>query len=1037
MGLEKKPGNNDAHEVLSVLTSQINGLLDDLDTTLSSQFKLLDFESEDISETNVIGDGFAADVSDFDEYTSDNINFAKIVDYFRTSQNNFTSMIFRYSLFKNGEGKFIIAGPKCIDLLGVEPEALIKDNSLFWNCIGENDRELLNDKFVLSAKNMIEIEELVSFEIDGNTRWYKILGIPDNTIGGSVFLDGVIIDETEYLKAKHELKGKEQLLKSILDHAGDAFYLSDFDSAKIMDVNLLSSEATGYTKYELLNMHVFDLDCSTNSVDDVKLLWQDLKEGQHLSLETVHKRKDNSKFPVEVKISKVVIEGKSYVFGFARDISERKEAEKELLLSKYIIDNASVGIFRIANDGRILSINQKACLSLGYTSEELKNMHIFDVDSGMPETVWKVHRSELRKSGSSIIETTYTRKDGSTYPVEVRNNYHEYEGTGFSIAFVTDITERKKAEHQVKHSENLLKISQKIARLGHYTFDIQKGNWESSETLDEVFGIYKDYDKSVEGWINIVHPEFRELMFDYLSDLVIKNENPFNFEYKIVRFNDQQERWVHGLGELESDESGIPLFMIGTIQDITERKTIEQNLWRTQFSIDQARDSVYWITCDERIEYVNDAACKTLGYTKDEFNTITVKDIDPLYAEKNWSEFNESIDSLGSRRIETVHKAKDGTLIPVELSVSIFTFNGEEYHCAFARDISERKKSESARKLSESRLSEAQRIGRFGNWDWNIKKDELFWSDEVYWIFGLEPGNEVTIESFLNSIHPDDMESVREVMDGSLKKSQSYSLDYRIILPTEEVRYIHAEGKVEHNSEGESVRMFGIVQDINDLKIAEANLKSSLQEKEVLLKELYHRTKNNMQVIVSMLSLQAAYVDNPDVKDVFKDTQNRIQAMSLVHQKLYQSQNLSRVSLKEYIVELSHLLVKSFTGTAHRIKLNFNLAEVSLLLDYAIPCGLIINELLSNSLKHAFPDEMNGNIFINLVQNDEGTINIHYSDDGKGVPDEFNFRKQESLGLQSIFGIGEHQLQGKVDFKDNNGVNCFIEFIDSKYTSRV
>jgi two-component sensor histidine kinase len=159
--------------------------------------------------------------------------------------------------------------------------------------------------------------------------------------------------------------------------------------------------------------------------------------------------------------------------------------------------------------------------------------------------------------------------------------------------------------------------------------------------------------------------------------------------------------------------------------------------------------------------------------------------------------------------------------------------------------------------------------------------------------------------------------------------------------------------------------------------------------------------------------------------------------MSLVHQKLYQSQNLSFIDLKDYFVDLSGLLLKSYSEAAQRIRLNYNMDSINVLIDLAIPCGLILNELLSNSLKHAFPAGTSGNVYIKAKQFDDGTIRLEYSDDGQSVENNFDFRGQKSLGMQSIFSIGEHQLQGKVEFESANGLHCRVEFKNSYYIPRV
>lgn len=222
-----------------------------------------------------------------------------------------------------------------------------------------------------------------------------------------------------------------------------------------------------------------------------------------------------------------------------------------------------------------------------------------------------------------------------------------------------------------------------------------------------------------------------------------------------------------------------------------------------------------------------------------------------------------------------------------------------------------------------------------------------------------------------------------------------------------------------------------------ELQRANRQIKAALAEKETLLRELYHRTKNNMQVIRSMLALQAAYSQNEEVQYIVQETERKIHAMALAHQKLYQSQDLSRINLQDYITELAYLLMQSYNVSSNRISLLVDVENVSVLIDTAIPCGLIINELMSNALKHAFPGDMNGEIHIRLFKTDQGEIELYFSDNGVGVPNGFDFTTQETLGLQTIFAIGEQQMQGTVRFETNTGTTCHIKFPDKLYKPRV
>lgn len=228
------------------------------------------------------------------------------------------------------------------------------------------------------------------------------------------------------------------------------------------------------------------------------------------------------------------------------------------------------------------------------------------------------------------------------------------------------------------------------------------------------------------------------------------------------------------------------------------------------------------------------------------------------------------------------------------------------------------------------------------------------------------------------------------------------------------------------------------VRDITERKQAEEQRARSMQEKETLLRELYHRTKNNMQVISSLLELQSSYIEDENLRNVLLDTQNRIRSMALVHQKLYEANDLSHVNLKEYIDDLIPLLVASHHVLPGRLSLQTDMENIFVSIDLAIPCGLILNELISNALKHAFPANRNGRIEISLMRSEDDLILLRIQDDGVGVPPGFDFKKDGRLGLQNVYALGQNQLNGKVEIKSNgNGVNACIQFKDNLYKPRV
>jgi len=221
------------------------------------------------------------------------------------------------------------------------------------------------------------------------------------------------------------------------------------------------------------------------------------------------------------------------------------------------------------------------------------------------------------------------------------------------------------------------------------------------------------------------------------------------------------------------------------------------------------------------------------------------------------------------------------------------------------------------------------------------------------------------------------------------------------------------------------------------MKRIEKDLGTALREKEMLIGELYHRTRNNMQAISSFLGLKAALTGDKLVLDLVKDTELRIKTISLVEQKLYESKDLSRINLKEFLSDLANLLVSAYAPPGGRILIMQNTETVQSLIDIAIPCGLIVTELVANAFKHAFKGAQPGEIVLGLTKYSESDLELTVSDNGKGVPADFDFRKNGSLGLQTVAALAEHQLHGSIEFDTTAGVKVTVRFRNDLYKERI
>ncbi len=218
------------------------------------------------------------------------------------------------------------------------------------------------------------------------------------------------------------------------------------------------------------------------------------------------------------------------------------------------------------------------------------------------------------------------------------------------------------------------------------------------------------------------------------------------------------------------------------------------------------------------------------------------------------------------------------------------------------------------------------------------------------------------------------------------------------------------------------------VRDVTEREETDKQIKKSLKEKEILLKEVHHRVKNNVQVISSLLKLQSRFLKDKEALDILKESQNRIKSMALIHEKFYQSQDLSNIDFKQYTTELAKSLLSNYGIDSSKISLNLDIQDVSLGINLAIPCGLVLNELISNCLKYAFPGDRKGEIRVSMHPVEDNQIELIVSDNGVGMAPDLDLKKVSSLGLQLCTALVENQIGGTIDIDRSSGTKFRIVF---------
>jgi PAS domain S-box-containing protein len=272
-------------------------------------------------------------------------------------------------------------------------------------------------------------------------------------------------------------------------------------------------------------------------------------------------------------------------------------------------------------------------------------------------------------------------------------------------------------------------------------------------------------------------------------------------------------------------------------------------------------------------------------------------------------------------------------------------------------------------------------------------------------------------------------QAIRNYVDTALSGSP-ITFDYSRVYPDGRRRFVEIAYIPHFAAEGKVLGFFTLVQDLTERKVAEEQIKASLAEKVLLIQEIHHRVKNNLQVISSLLYLQSEQIADPRLRTVLQDSQNRVKSMALIHEKLYQAKDQVRVDVAEYIQNLTGYLFRSYAAQASNVQLHVKVDNVQLGIDSAMPCGLIINELLSNALKHAFPADRSGEIHVELHHNPDGQYTLLVSDNGVGIPVDLDLHKNPSLGLQLVHTL-VNQLDGTIEVNRSGGATFQIRFADT------
>ncbi len=931
----------------------------------------------------------------------------------------------------------------------------------------KKDSALMNE-VLKGVRDSYEIEKRF-FRKDGQIVWgLATVSVLRDAEGNPTHAICSVQDITERKKAEEQLHYQANLLENVSDAVISTdlnFVIKTWNKAAETMYNWKAHEVIGKTTDKVLKTEAY-----YNRKEDAQKEF--LKKG-YWKGEVIQKKKDGT--PLNVFSSATLIKDstKTPVGAIAinRDITEQKRAEKALKESeekyKDLVENLNDVIYIIGKNGVITYISPAIESFMSYTPQEMigNNFSEFVCKEDLPgieENFLKVlsghtATNEYRAVGKSgDIQWIRT----SSWPVVVGDHVTGVQGV------LMDITEQKKAEKALKWE---LSVNNSLSKL--YKPLISPSSIEEIATT--ILDHAKQLTNSEQGYVSSIDPETGACIAHTLTKMLDQCSVPP--ENKRIVFLPKDGHypglWGHSLNtrepfftnspEMHPDIQRIPeghirvqtflsvpvllgnelvgqialankkggyterdLDAICRFADVyavaIQRMRAEEKLRESEEKFrdiaERNFDAIFELDTKGCITYISPAIERIIDYNPQEMmGTPLLAYVSEFSVSQTQQAYMNLLEGNSVEGFQVKALKKDESSALVEINASPIIKEGIITGIqGVARDITERKKAETKLRESEEKYRTLVEQSLQG-----IAIAQGMPPRLVFVNTAFAEMSGYTVEELLSFshdvtdilAHPEDhvMCSTNYIARIAGKPAPS-RYEFRLMRKDKNVRWLELLAScIEYEG---SPAVQAAFMDITERKKAEKQIKQSLREKEVLLREIHHRVKNNLQVISSLLNLQADHIKDRTYQGMLKESQNRIKSMALIHEKLYQSENLADIDFEEYITSLVYGLVRSY-NVMEKVTPTIKVDKVSLGIDAAIPCGLIINELVSNSLKYAFPGDRTGEITIQL-HSTGNTVELVVADNGVGIPDTIDFRNTQTLGLDLVTTLAEEQLDGEI-----------------------
>lgn len=848
---------------------------------------------------------------------------------------------------------------------------------------------------------------------------------------------------TDHKSTQKILQKTQDFISNIIDSSLDMIMETDTNDT-ITEFNQAAMQQFGYTAEEIRGSTPRILYASEEDYNRVR---NQMKENGEFSGEILNISKSGETFTSYLAASFIrnedgVVEG---AMGVSRDVTELKRAEEELIQSEEryrdLFENMYEAVLLTDAEGNVQDYNKAARALLEIKEGEQVNMNdiIYDEDRDKTEEA----RGRLKSEGFySNFQGRIVTKKGKVKYIDVSSNAivqnDEFIG---SRDVLRDITDAKMAE--LKIQEQSAKISA-IFESGDHMFwsvnrdlELSSFNQNYAQAFVEIYGSDPELNADLAGVRdNAGNKEYWEAKY---NEVFAGEPQQFETTYETLK-GDTVHKEVFLNPVYGPDGDIVEISGIGN--DITEAKTAERKIHEQSAKIQSIFDSsshLIWSVNREKLltsynQNFSDVFFQMYGVRPELNQKVSALTEQP----------NNDYNRLWNRKYDTCLQGR-----PQHFETSLYDEAGEEYWheiylnpihgpdrqvievSCIGNDITYKKEAERQIKDQSAKITSIfESTSHMMIWtldrNFHITSFNKNFAETVERIFGIEVKLGLNFMDYIQPFVGDDdfpnvNNSYRQAILGKpqLFEGPMNSKEESVVWIETFLNPIFLEmGKIREIS--------CLAHEITEKKNTESQIRQSLKEKEVLLKEVHHRVKNNLQVISSILNLQSSYVKDENTLEILKESQNRIKSMSFIHESLYQTKNFSSINFSDYIENLAKNLVHSYRVYNDLVDLVLEIDKVVLNLDQAIPCGLIVNELVSNALKYAFPDESAGEISIKLTQTGS-IVSLQVEDTGIGLPDNFDFRNTDSLGLQLVVTLVE-QLEGEIELLNLSGTKYIINF---------